>query len=78
MYDFSHRLDRPEYDPVDVSDPDFDAGWLAADANEAWTANGGIAIMDEDATGRYARLAKPQEAAGVREYWAAKGYARRK
>ena len=78
MYDFSHRLERPEYDPVDVSDPDFDAGWQAADANEAWTANGGIAIMDEDALGRHARLANSQEAAGVQAYWQQKGYARRK
>ena len=78
MYDFSHRLDRPEYDPEDVDDADFDAGWQAADASEAWTANGGIAIMDEDAIGRHARLANPQEAAGVRAYWQQMGYARRK
>lgn len=67
-------LDRQDRN---YAEAEFSTGWRTANAGKAWTVNGGIGLLYEDAIGQHVRLATPAEAAGVRTYWEQAGYIRR-
>ncbi len=62
--DYTHRLEDRTDDSAQLY------GWQAAEAGNAYRANGGIAIIERDEIGTVARLVKDvDEMRGILAYW---------